>query len=200
MSKHNNLRSHVQLNNVLTSNLLRVFCFLTFAILFTSCGTTKKLVQSKQQRKAPRYAESNSKVMKHNRRKIAEYAQVLENTPYKYAGRDTKGFDCSGFTQYVYNTYGFSIGNTSAEQSAKGRIVALESVKQGDLIFFGTERKVSHVAIVSANENGNVMITHSTSSKGVITQSLTESKYWMERYMFAKNIIGSDRKRMSAFR
>jgi len=138
--------------------------------------------------------------MKHNRRKIAEYAVTLENTPYKYAGRDTKGFDCSGFTQYVYSSYGYSIGSTSVGQSAKGRIVALESVNQGDLVFFGQDRKVSHVAIVSSNENGNVTVTHSTSSKGVITQSLTNSKYWMERYMFSKNIIGSDRKRTSAFR
>ncbi len=200
MSKLNNLLPHIQLQNASNYNWLRLFCFLTFALLFSSCGTSKKLVQSKQ-RTAPRNAQVHSaKVMKHNRRKIAEYAQVLESTPYKYAGRDTKGFDCSGFTQYVYNTYGYSIGSTSAEQSAKGRVVALESVKEGDLIFFGTDRKVSHVAIVSANDNGNVQITHSTSSKGVMTQSLTESNYWMERFMFAKNIIGSDRKRMSAFR
>jgi len=200
MSKHIKMHPHIQLKNVSASNWLLSLCFLTFVLVFSSCGSSKNLVEARNHRIAPKHATNNSKVMKHNRRKIAEYAQVLENTPYKYAGRDVKGFDCSGFTQYVFTNYGYSIGNTSSEQSAKGRIVALESVKQGDLIFFGTDRKVSHVALVSANENGNIMITHSTTSKGVITQSLSNSSYWMDKYMFAKNILGSDRKRMTAFR
>ncbi len=200
MSKHNKLHPHLQHKNVSWTNWLRVFCFLTFAVIFTSCGSTKNLVKAKSSRNAPSYTANNTKAMQHNRRKIAEYAKVLESTPYKYAGRDTKGFDCSGFTQYVYTNYGYSIGNTSEEQSAKGRVVALESVKQGDLIFFGSNRKVSHVALVSSNDGGNIMITHSTSSKGVITQSLTNSPYWMDRYMFAKNILGSDRKKITAFK
>ncbi len=67
---------------------------------------------------------------------IAGIAQSLFGIPYVYGGTSTSGFDCSGYTQYVYRLAGISIPRTaSAQQRAATRV---SSPRPGDLVFFGT--------------------------------------------------------------
>ncbi|MEO5744689.1 MAG: C40 family peptidase [Terracoccus sp.] len=67
---------------------------------------------------------------------IAGIAQSLFGIPYVYGGTSTSGFDCSGYTQYVYRQAGISIPRTaSAQQRAATRV---SSPRPGDLVFFGT--------------------------------------------------------------
>ena len=66
---------------------------------------------------------------------IAGIAQSLFGVPYVYGGTSTSGFDCSGYTQYVYRRAGVSIPRTaSAQQRAASRV---SSPRPGDLVFFG---------------------------------------------------------------
>ncbi|MEO6998911.1 MAG: NlpC/P60 family protein [Terracoccus sp.] len=67
---------------------------------------------------------------------IAGIAQSLFGIPYVYGGTSTSGFDCSGYTQYVYRRAGISIPRTaSAQQNAATRV---SSPRPGDLVFFGS--------------------------------------------------------------
>ena len=67
---------------------------------------------------------------------IAGIAQSLYGIPYVYGGTSTSGFDCSGYTQYIYRQAGISIPRTaSAQQRAATRV---SSPRPGDLVFFGT--------------------------------------------------------------
>jgi cell wall-associated NlpC family hydrolase len=76
--------------------------------------------------------------------KVVKYAKRLIGTPYVYGGSSPGGFDCSGFTSYVYRHFHLSIARTSYSQFREGMRVARKSLKPGDLVFF---HGVGHVGI-----------------------------------------------------
>lgn len=93
---------------------------------------------------------------------IAAYAQKFKGNPYVYGGTSlTNGTDCSGFTQSVYKHFGISIPRTSAAQSGTGKKVSLDSLKEGDLVFYAKNGRVNHVAMYI----GGGQVIHASSPK-----------------------------------
>jgi cell wall-associated NlpC family hydrolase len=80
--------------------------------------------------------------------KVVQYAKKMVGVPYVYGGSTPRGFDCSGFTSYVYRHFGLSIARTSYAQFREGMRVARKSLKPGDLVFF---HGVGHVGIYVGN-------------------------------------------------
>ena len=76
---------------------------------------------------------------------IVEYAKQFIGTPYQSGGTTTSGFDCSGFTMYVYNHFNIKLSHNAKAQTAKGIVVSKDALQIGDLVFFG--RSISHVGI-----------------------------------------------------
>ena len=74
---------------------------------------------------------------------IVAVAMRYEGVPYLWGGQDARGFDCSGFTRYVYSILGHSLPRTVAEQRAAVRIVPRSQARPGDLVIFGQ----SHIGI-----------------------------------------------------
>jgi murein DD-endopeptidase / murein LD-carboxypeptidase len=106
--------------------------------------------------------------------------EKYKGTPYKWGGTTPNGFDCSGFTQYVFKTYfNKTIPRVAAQQATF--VTKTTNPKAGDLVFFATpgSNTISHVGIYSGN---NEMI-HSGSSKGIEKVSLS-NPYWAERLKF----------------
>lgn len=66
---------------------------------------------------------------------VAGIALKYLGTPYVYGGTSPSGFDCSGFTQYVYRQVGISLPRTSGSQSRAGEYVSLSNIKSGDLLY-----------------------------------------------------------------
>jgi cell wall-associated NlpC family hydrolase len=66
---------------------------------------------------------------------IVGIAQSMFGVPYVYGGSTPSGFDCSGFTSWVYRQAGITIPRTASQQQAAARRVA--SPQPGDLVFFG---------------------------------------------------------------
>ena len=125
------------------------------------------------------------------RYKLVEQGEKLIGSQYKYGGTTPKGFDCSGFTGYVYEKVDINISRSSQTQAAHGKKVQVNDTQAGDLIFFtGTGRnKISHVAMVVTNDKNGLVVIHSTSSKGVRKDNITHSSYWKPKILFARQIV-----------
>jgi cell wall-associated NlpC family hydrolase len=128
------------------------------------------------------------------RKDITEYAQKFVGTRYKYAGKDPKGFDCSGFTYYVMGNFDINISASSRMQENDGKPVDFRKVQPGDLIFFrrSPDTDVFHVALVIDNNEEGVYVVHSTTSRGVVIDNLYTNSYWKQKYATARDVIGQN--------
>src|SRR4051794_16373509 len=112
-------------------------------------------------------------------------ALSLRGTPYLNGGTDPKGFDCSGFTQYVFAQHGLPLPREVREQFHVGKTVKVEDLAPGDILFFTTtEPGPSHVAIAV----GGDQFVHAPSSTGVVRVEHLSSSYWSPRYLGARRI------------
>ena len=116
---------------------------------------------------------------------IAAYAQNFLGTPYVYGGSSTSGFDCSGFTQYVFRQCGYSINRTADAQYSNGSYVSYDSLQAGDLVFFANTYSASGITHVGIYIGGGQFI-HAANG-GVKISSLSES-YYSSRYYGARRI------------
>lgn len=108
---------------------------------------------------------------------------------YRYGGTTPAGFDCSGYTQYVFREAGVSIPRTTGSQFGTGQAVAKSNLKTGDLVFFNTSgRGVSHVGIFI---QGGKFI-HASTSQGVTITALNDPYYWGSRYIGARRVKNFD--------
>jgi cell wall-associated NlpC family hydrolase len=116
---------------------------------------------------------------------LAGTALALRGTPYLNGGTDLKGFDCSGFTQYVFAQHGLPLPREVREQFRAGKTVKVEDLAPGDILFFTTtEPGPSHVAIAV----GGDQFVHAPSSTGVVRVEHLSSSYWSPRYLGARRI------------
>jgi cell wall-associated NlpC family hydrolase len=112
---------------------------------------------------------------------MIQYAQTFVGTPYVWGGQSALGFDCSGFTSFVFLNQGKKIPRVSRDQYASSLKLDPAEACIGDLVFFGQQGVVSHVGIL-VNELGKPKrMIHSSSSKGVMFQDIDNSKYYSSR-------------------
>lgn len=126
------------------------------------------------------------------RDKIIELSSNYIGIRYRYGGNTPSGFDCSGFTKYVFEQFGMELPSASWLQSKDGLRVPLESVQAGDLLFFGKRNKVSHVGIVVSRTDGQLLMIHSSSSRGIIIEDVYTSSYWKNRLLYARDVISDN--------
>lgn len=120
---------------------------------------------------------------------IIDLSSAHIGTRYRYGGTRPGGFDCSGFTQYVFDQIGLKLSAASWLQSNDGFRVPLTSVQVGDLLFFGKQGRVSHVGIVVSHTEEELLMIHSSSSRGIIIEDVYTSDYWQKRLLFARDVI-----------
>lgn len=83
---------------------------------------------------------------------VVAYASNFLGTPYLWGGTSpSTGFDCSGFTQYVYKHFGISIGRTTYDQINDGVAVSRDQLEPGDLVFYGKGGSPTHMGIYVGN-------------------------------------------------
>ncbi|WLR50679.1 C40 family peptidase [Bacillus tianshenii] len=125
-----------------------------------------------------------------NTESLLQNAQALKGTPYATGGSSTNGFDCSGYTQYVFNKEGIKIPRTSSSQYSAGKKVSKSSLIEGDLVFFNTSGNgISHVGIYI----GEGKFIHSATSYGVKVSSINDPYYWGSRYVGARRVLSEEK-------
>lgn len=120
---------------------------------------------------------------------LTSTATSLVGTPYVWGGASLAdgGFDCSGFTKYVYSKVGYTLNRTSTEQALQGVYVAKTNIQPGDLLFYSFDGtgKISHVAIYL----GNGKMIHSPKTGDTVKITDMTTSYWQTRYVTARRII-----------
>ncbi|MFB9292963.1 C40 family peptidase [Persicitalea jodogahamensis] len=102
--------------------------------------------------------------------KIVKYAKTLRGVPYKYAASDPKvGFDCSGFVNHVYGSFGVEVPRSSVNFKDAGPTIPVTEAMPGDIVLFtGTSpdsQQIGHLGIVTKNDQDGIKFIHSTSGK-----------------------------------
>ncbi len=112
-------------------------------------------------------------------------AKSYIGVPYLSGGTTPKGFDCSGYTQYVMKKNDMSITRTAASQYKEGTSVGRSNLQRGDFVFFETYKAgASHVGIYLGNND----FISATSSSGIRITKINDN-YWNPRYIGARRII-----------
>ena len=68
--------------------------------------------------------------------KVMRTGNSLKGVPYRYGGTTPRGFDCSGFTSYVFRKVGVSLPHSATGQMRKAKRISRSSARKGDLVFF----------------------------------------------------------------
>ena len=119
---------------------------------------------------------------------VVEYAKQYLGYKYVAGGSSPSiGFDCSGFTIYVYKHFGISLNRSSRDQIKNGVAVSKNNLQQGDILIFNgsSNTSIGHVGIYVG---GNDFIHAANSREGVIITSLSSS-YYQKRYVGARRVI-----------
>ena len=104
---------------------------------------------------------------------------------YVYGGSSpSTGFDCSGFTSYIYKQFGVSLNRTAAGQYSNGTAVSRANLQPGDLVMFG-KSGINHVGIYI----GGGMIVHAENSSTGVTTDTINSGYYNNNYVGARRIF-----------
>jgi cell wall-associated NlpC family hydrolase len=116
---------------------------------------------------------------------LVETALALRGVPYRNGGADPMGFDCSGFTQYVFAQAGIALPRDVHDQFTRGMSVKPGELSPGDLVFFRTIGPgATHVGVVVNSD----WFVHAPSSTGVVRVERLSASYWSTRFVGARRI------------
>ena len=127
--------------------------------------------------------------------RIIDEARNWLGTPYRHGGNGPKVFDCTGFTKFIFNKFGYELGRTVPAQAGNGRelIGNLSDLQKGDILIFASrpnKRRMGHAAIfIGLDSTGtNFSFIHAAVHGGVQINNLKET-YYRDRFLGARRIL-----------
>jgi cell wall-associated NlpC family hydrolase len=163
----------------LCNNVRKILFIVAFCLIFIGCRKSS--------------SSSSSSIEKYDTDALVFKAKKHIGTKYKLGGSEPKtGFDCSGFTRYMFDKFGVDLPQLAAQQADFGKSVLISEAKKGDLIFFkGGDAKskvVGHVGVIITNKGEQpIKFIHASSSKGIMVSGLDE-KYFRERFVRIRRV------------
>lgn len=173
----------------------------------TNRGSVDRTEDNKMQEKETQDKEENKEAEVENTstsnsakaEEIVEYAKKFLGVPYVYGGASPSGFDCSGFTMYVFDHFGISMRHGAQAQAKLGEKISadknsksslLNNLEVGDLVFFldyETMDEIGHCGIYIGD--GNFIHASSGSGYCVKINSLLPGEYYNTRYCAARRVL-----------
>ena len=108
--------------------------------------------------------------------KVVDVALKYQGVPYRYGGSNPSGFDCSGFTQFVYAQFGVSLPHSASRQGAGGAKISPADARPGDLVVMDGG---GHVGIYVGNGK---MIDAGTPGTVISVRKIYNPAHWFVRY------------------
>jgi cell wall-associated NlpC family hydrolase len=180
---------------------ISLFSFIISIIILTGCSASRKLKTAEEP--APPEVKSVVVIKKKVPGRIIDtknvspddvisFAETLIGIKYRYGSMDKqKGFDCSGFINYVFNHFNISVPRVSVDFTNAGEEVSLKDSKPGDIILFtGSDAKsgiVGHMGLITENKNGDVKFIHASESRGVIISGM--NSYFIPRFVKVNRVF-----------
>lgn len=121
---------------------------------------------------------------------LIDFAKSFIGTKYSYGGVSPLGFDCSGYTMFIYSKFGYRLPHNALSQMRLGEAINRWDLALGDLVFFSTRRtsNINHVGIYL----GEGDFIHASSGSGRIRISSIEERYYSKRYRGARRILNDE--------
>ena len=157
-------------------------------LLAVTCQSTKAIPEGEGN-------SGNDVVTSVGREELITFAKKYLGTPYRSGGSSpTKGFDCSGFVNFVFRNFKVSLPRSSREFKDIGTDLKPEEFRNGDVVvFYGFRNKtrIGHVGIICEANGMQSKFIHSSSgqSMGVIVSSLGAPNY-AKRFYRCIDVIG----------
>ncbi len=117
---------------------------------------------------------------------VVLYALGLIDTGYRFGGKNPEaGLDCSGMVAYIYReALGITVSGSAADIAQRGRSIAREALRPGDLVFFNTlNRPFSHVGIYI----GDGRFINAPSTNGRVRIDRLDNRYYAQRFEAARS-------------
>ncbi|HWR99159.1 MAG TPA: C40 family peptidase [Prolixibacteraceae bacterium] len=169
--------------------LKRIYVLITLLLLTMLSHSRDKVHQT---------AAVNQSSVNHvvSRDELIAFAKSFLGSPYRYGSSNPiKGFDCSGFVNFVFNNFKIKLPRSSMEFKSIGEEISPEEFKQGDVVvFYGFRNKdrIGHVGIICEANGMQSKFIHSSSgkTKGVIISELGSEMYTRRFYKCVDVISG----------
>jgi cell wall-associated NlpC family hydrolase len=175
-------------------NFLLSLSLLSIVIL-TGCSTSRKMNKPEAKiddgnknevtikKKVPSPSTDTKDAMPED---LVTFAETLLGTKYKYGSESPeRGFDCSGFVNYVFKHFNQSVPRITIDFTNAGQEVPIAESQPGDIILFtGRDAKsgvVGHIGIITENNNGDVKFIHASTSRGVVISGM--NSYFLPRFV-----------------
>lgn len=148
---------------------IKVYFIFVFSLAFLGCSSAK--ISSKEET--------------YRKNKINSFYKEWKGTHYRYGGTTKKGVDCSGLVMNLYkDKFNLNLPRSSKKMAEKGdKIRSRSDWEIGDLVFFKTGWRVSHVGVYM----GNNKFLHASTNVGVTISSFDE--YWNKTFWKTKRVL-----------
>jgi len=123
---------------------------------------------------------------------VIEEAMKYIGIPYRWGGKSPKGFDCAGFTRFIYGKFGITLAPSAAPQYKVGKLLKNSEIRKGDLVFYGgrggSNKSIGHVGIVTSVDENGFRFIHSATSSGICISNSNEA-YYKKRFVGACRVV-----------
>jgi peptidoglycan endopeptidase LytF len=125
-------------------------------------------------------------VVSENEERLLREALAARGTRYRWGGASRGGFDCSGFTRYLFaRHYGITLPHSASAQAKLGKKVPREALEPGDLLFFRTYRRgISHVGVYI----GDNKFVHAANTRRRVRVDSLSTPYYRNRFVTARRM------------